>query len=238
MPHLVEPIRPESDEEISIKDCLTWVTESRDFLVGRGRESLVKASRLAADSQWGALVKREIVDISGNRVPRLIGKKLKTQTITEVINQTANMARLIDLLSWIVEERPDLSMGTVKACHPTTSSGPLHGTRENDLSLTMSNGAEAHFEISDVSGDIDGNNKEFKSLVSLRCLPKGITKEKALSGSPLPWPNGKMFIAISVELADVICQKKRWWRSPPINRLQYQGPFISGDTRIFEVLEA
>ena len=142
------------------------------------------------------------------------------------------------MLRWIIEERPDLSIGTVKACHPTTSSGPPHGERENDLSLTMPNGSEAHFEISDVSGDIDGNNKEFKSLVSLGCLPKDITKKEALSGTPLPWPSGKMFIAVSVELANVMCRNKRWWRAAPIDHLRYEGPFNFGDTRIFEALQA
>ena len=103
----------------------------------------------------GGAARSEAVEIRRVHLPRVAFEV--ANPITEVINQTANLSRLIDVLAWIIEERSDLNAGTVLACHPTTSSGSSRGETENDLTLALPDGSQARFEISDVSGDIDGN---------------------------------------------------------------------------------
>jgi hypothetical protein len=144
--------------------------------------------------------------------PLLIQKN--AERFSEVVNMCATVERLLDALQWANEYR--FSGHLVKVCHPTASSNKKDGDTglDNDLVLIpRSVGAEkiARFEVSDVCGDGDGNDKERKDLENLEVLLKG---ERKIADALNPeWPKEHLFLVVAEKFGkQVMDGDKRTWR--------------------------
>jgi hypothetical protein len=113
--------------------------------------------------QWASNCKR-----IGDDKPYGIGVDSGRHNLTKVLNQCANLERLIETLQRVSSPGTTLStFTTVRVCHPTTSSG----VGENDLvSVKPAISEEADFEISDVISELDSNRKELAELIALGVL--------------------------------------------------------------------
>ena len=192
MPHLIPPYRdrqiPKLRQELIV---------AHRYLATAARSHVVNLNNLAL-GEWGRQAKRMpcILPEAG----RPAGMECPEHNFVEVLNQCANLERLLDTLAW-VEDQEDFATYKVELCHPTTSSQP--GTPgDNDLVLRPTAesppGSErAFFEVTDVVGKKDGNGKQKKSLRALGVLQKNGTKY-SLSAT---WPSARLFVACSPELA-------------------------------------
>ncbi|MCH8910652.1 MAG: hypothetical protein IH867_07925 [Chloroflexi bacterium] len=222
MPHLVKPIK-----DVSTEVCTERLTACLDYLVEAGSGAANRAAKVQANSNWGVQMKRSFVVLPRTEFPQDIGDPGSDQSLVEVINQTANIRRMLDALSWAMSDESGLNLHHVDVCHPTTSSGK----DETDLVLCRDGFPTAKFEVTDVVGNRDGNNKEATDLKKLKFIGS-ITKQ---DNNPVTPPDYRGFLVVSEELAQVITDKKRWWRSddPPIVR--YEQRESNADTLIFEV---
>ncbi len=197
MAHLVDEIR-----NVSLRECYDRLTDCLDFLVEVGSETAKRAANVKADHEWGVRTKRTVVHLSPE-TPLGIGQPDSKQSLTEVINQTANISRLLDALTWAMSDQSGLDQHRVVVCHPTTSSG----VDESDLVLGRSGFKSARFEVTDVVGNKDGNKKEVTDLKSLKFVSAKTKRENV----PVSAPKYRGFLVMSQELGDVICNRKSWW---------------------------
>jgi hypothetical protein len=102
---------------------------------------------------------------------------------------------------------------------------------DHDLVLMGPDGAKAKFEISDVSGARDGNNKEKKDLISLGVLREGKGDEMF----PNEWPKGRLFLVVSDEFAGRLRKPGRAWLKGTPPHCRYNELAAQGTTGIFEV---
>lgn len=137
---------------------------------------------------------------------------------------------MLDALEWAQSAGSGLGDSLVERCHPTTSSSPRH-EEDHDLVLVGRGGTKAKFDVSDVSGGRDGNNKEKKDLISLGVLRKG----KGTEMLPDRWPEGRPFLVVSEEFAQRLRKSGRAWSKGATPHCRYNGPVAWGTTRIFEV---
>ena len=227
MPHLVEPIRPLSGRQISIPECRDRIVNSHRYLKENGQVAVRKAERIDSASDWGSQVKRIPVLLPSEDRPVGIGEGLTEHSLPEVITQCANIERLIDVFEWLEGVDNPLRSARVLICHPT-SSGGTRKLPESDLELDLGDGMPIRFEVTDVTGTRDGNNKERDSLIALGFLKKDATLGNA--NNSLADPNGRGFIAASDGLAQVMMKLGRWWRTPPVNHIRYSQPIITSGT--------
>jgi hypothetical protein len=209
MAHLVEQFI-----DLSLNECSDRLSACLDYLVEAGSEAAKLAAKVAPNRDWGLETKRVDVVLPGGE-PNGIGQPDSKQSLAEVINQTANIQRMLDALTWVMSEESGLSRHKVIVCHPTTSSG----TGETDLVLSRAGFPDAKFEVTDVIGNKDGNGKEAMDLKSL-----GFINEITRAGNtPLHAPpEHRGFLVVSRELGCAITDKKRWWRcdAPPMVRYE------------------
>lgn len=166
------------------------------YLVAAARETVPRLLDLRSDF-WGSAGKREHVVLpGGDDRPDLVSKTIERHAFIEVLNQCATLERLIDTLEWAAQ-RDELQTAMVTACHPTTSSAPRKTSSardpdDHDLVLRDGTGQRWKFEVSDVAGSLDRNDKERQDLNSL-----GIFWNRELPS----WPEGRLFLAVSIEFA-------------------------------------
>ena len=232
MPHLIEPIRSVGSAHVSPTECRDRLVECHRYLSENGRAAIFHAGDVQDLEYWGARVKRVPVKLPSENRPADIGKGILEHSLPEVINQCANVERSIDVLDWLGDPANPLGDGYVKVCHPT-SSGGSQKKPECDLELVLNDGTAVRFEVTDVAGSQDGNEKELNSLISLGFLAKGALKRTAPKS--LRYPDGRNFIAVSESLAQVMTDRGRWWRNPPGDHVDYDPPVRVGGTSIFEV---
>jgi hypothetical protein len=136
MNNLIEPLGEET--EIEIDEYISALQEAHHYLVAKYRQHMEQMYRgqLKPTSTFGRDVKRNKVYLSGDDKPTMVGSD--AQSIVEIINQLANIERLIDALIWA----RDNGATTVMQCNPTTSS------EGHDLVVSGSGGVSV-FEISD-----------------------------------------------------------------------------------------
>lgn len=224
MGHLVKSVR-----EASIAECYRDVKEAHDYLVQQGAEAIRSpASQAAGSSVWGSEMKRLQVKLPEDGRPILIDVDVmkSEHNLGEVINQCATMERLLDTLVWVQTPESGLARFSVLCCHPTTSSVQEAGKKmlgDNDLVLMDTNNQYARFEIFDSVRDQPNNGKEKESLISLDVWRKGVDQE-----SRTDWPAGRIFLAISQNLAPFLQRAKRPW-------LCYTKAGTSGQTCILEL---
>ena len=130
MNNLIEPL----GEETEIDEYISALREAHDYIADRCRKQ-IQSQELDVTS-FGHDIKRNRVDLSGDDKPAIVGSD--AQSIVEIINQLANIERLIDALIWA----RDNGATTVIQCNPTTSSNG------HDLVVSGS-GVISVFEISD-----------------------------------------------------------------------------------------
>ena len=130
MPHLVEPIH-----DVSPDECSTRLVAYLKYLVAAGAEAAKRSVNVQANFNWGLRMKRTQVKLAWDEAPPDIGHAGKEHSLTEVINQTVNIRRMLDVLQRIRLGKSELNTHDVKVCHPTTSSG-LKGHPEADLELS------------------------------------------------------------------------------------------------------
>ncbi len=166
----------------------------------------------------------------------------KEENLIEVINQSANLGRLLDLLDWLIDSK-EFKDYKVERWHPTTSSykNKVHNSddpqKDNDLILhdpINPNDAarKLYFEVSDVVNPRDRNGKEKKDLISLGILKPGKGRESFVSS----WPEGRRFLVVSRDFARRLQGSTRFWVS---EKHCYFQELSSGNhnTSIFEVLK-
>ena len=103
---------------------------------------------------------------------------------------------------------------------------------ETDLVLSLSGTKVAKFEVTDVVGNKDGNNKEATDLKNLAFINKVKMSENKPLDAP---PSHRGFLVVSEELGCVIKCKKRWWRSNTSPVVRYEHHQTGSSTQIFEV---
>jgi len=211
--YLVEPI---ANSRTSLRECREMLEETYRYIVEHSRTALDAQIALAAPVPWGATLKRATVPLEGPDRPGLVGAS--EHNLIEVINQCANLERLVDALRWIESDASGLQeFSLVECCHPTTSSG----SRENDIILRSPQGTRAFFEVSDVCGDKDSNRKENRELLRLGVLRR--------DKQPIPeslWPAGRLFLVVSSEFASLLRRSKR---------ARYLEVKAEGSTHVFEI---
>ena len=97
--------------------------------------------------------------------------------------------------------------------------------------LKSGNGKWAHFEISDVASDKDGNNKEERSLIALKILKD----ESGGKKMDIPWPSARLFMVVSTEFSKRLKTKTRAWLKGDKPHCHYKEPKTIGGTMIFEI---
>jgi hypothetical protein len=79
-------------------------------------------------------------------MPSDIGSDLISHHLVEIINQTATVERLLDVLDWVQTNESGLAeFERVMVCHPSTSGLRGKAECENDLVLCAETGAIARF---------------------------------------------------------------------------------------------
>ena len=132
MNNLIEPLGTENTE---IDEYIPALQEAHDYIVDRCRKQ-IQSQELETASTLGQDIKRNRVNLIGDNKPAIVGSD--AQSLVEIINQLANIERLIDALIWA----RDNGATTVMQCNPTTSS------EGHDLVVSGSGGVSV-FEISD-----------------------------------------------------------------------------------------
>jgi hypothetical protein len=212
--YLIRPFGIDYDDtDFSIRGAYEEIKKAHDFLVQQARPTLRALSKQEThDCEWGAVAKRQMVPLPPEGRPLLIQKD--SERLTEVMNMCATVERLLDALLWAEAYRfPEY---LVQSCHPTASSnkeGRDKGGVDNDLVLIPKFGdlsKVARFEVSDVCGDGDGNDKERKDLESLDVL----LKEKRIAEALNPkWPDGHLFLVVAEKFGNSVMKGgRRTWR--------------------------
>jgi len=189
MPHLIEPFT-----NASFEDAVADLRAANSFIVGRAKEAMIAADVNVA--MWGISLKRTPVDLTGNSRPRLIGKP--TEKLSEVINITATVERLIAAIEWFSHDCPSCK---IHECHPSTSDE----TNRNDLVLIDDKGmVVVRCEVCDVASSSAGSNgKEKKDIRNLGC------------NVAVPEDNVRRYICTSPEFAIALTSEKRKWATIP-----------------------
>lgn len=227
---LVGRIPADGDDAITLERCRSSVQEAHDYLARKGIEAVESAQDAAGTRYWGAEVKRVRVLLPNDEWPTLVSPASEEHNLVEVMNQCATMERLLDVLGWAAGASSGLDGYLVERCHPTTSSS-YSDEDDHDLVLIGPDGTKAKFEISDVSGARDGNNKEKKDLISLGVLQEG----SGQAMFPDEWPEGRLFLVVSEEFAEHLRRPGRAWLKGEHPHCRYTDPAVQGTTRIFEV---
>ena len=204
MPHLVKPI-----ENQSIQKTVYDLRVAHRFLVECATNSIEELS--SNSDSWGIKAKRLKVALNQPQKPYLVDKT--TEILTEVVNITATMERLIDALEWFASH-DKYDKFSVLICHPSTSDND----EGNDLVLIDSNRRVCvRCEVCDVASSNAGqNNKENKDIKNL-----GIDKEVPVDGV-------ERFIATSEEFASALVSKHRKWNTKPY---RYEMTAINNNNR-------
>ncbi len=226
MPHLIDSIY-----DYKILDGQAAILKAHRFIVESAKASLGDLRRFPTES-WGQEVKRDKVLLPREGRPSLVKNAAEEHSFAEIVNQCANVERLLDALDWAQTHLREFK--TIKVCHPTTGSSKRvqeeHSSTiaDNDLILVDDEGCEARFEISDVASDRDGNRKERKDLRSLGVFTdlKGLHYGK-------DWHPARLFLVCSAELSDSLMRRTRHGLQP--GHLEYVR-MMQGTTAIIEVL--
>lgn len=129
MSHLIEAIR-----DVAVVECLNRVRACHRYLVEAGQQAVSAMNAKSEPSRWGTEAKRVAVRFEGAK-PRDIGSDLYQHNLVEIINQTATVERLIDVLEWVqTTESGMVDFTRVTVCHPSTTAAPADKW-ENDLVL-------------------------------------------------------------------------------------------------------
>ncbi len=230
MGDLIERIPAKGHDPLPLEVCRSALQKAHDFLARKGKEAVRRALDVGSTRYWGTEVKRVRVYLPKDEWPMLVSPKTEEHNLVEVVNQCATTERLLDVLTWAQNEESELAEHLVERCHPTTSSS-YRDADDHDLVLLGPDGRAAKFEISDVSGATDGNQKEKKDLISLGVLSNNKGAEM-FSGD---WPEGKLFLVVSEEFAELLSRPSRAWLTGHPPHCHYSDPVARGTTRIFEV---
>jgi hypothetical protein len=171
MAHLVSSFVARDGTYKSLESYCEEIRNAQRYLSENGAEAFRKAAFVQGEC-WGIAAKRIRVELPTESRPTSIGQDVENQRLAEVVNQCATIERLLDALLWARSE-PSLQGYAVERCHPTTGSSEGDDD-DHDLVLVEEGSPErkAKFEVSDVAGAKDGNNKEKKDLASLGVLEK------------------------------------------------------------------
>lgn len=220
MPHLVSSIA----KPVQICEAEKRVRAAHAFLVEAAKAS-VKDHRRHPANCWGQLTKRDKVVFESATRPDLIDGEIDDHSFAEIVNQCATMERLLDALTWAQGE---FAGWVVTTCHSTTSSarGKEH---DHDLVLAGLDGAQAHFEVSDVASRKDGNGKELKDVRLL--LPE---LGAASQGTEADTAEARRFLVVSEEFGRRLQGTSSQSRYRNV-QFHYTRMPTSGTTAIFEV---
>lgn len=232
MGDLVRRLPADGDNPITLEECRSAVQEAHAYLTQQGMEAVELAFAVRDGRYWGTEAKRVRVRLPEGERPKLVSPEIGEHNLVEVINQCATMERLLDALEWAQSSASGLSEFLVERCHPTTSSS-YTDEEDHDLVLVGPDGAKAKFEVSDVSGTKDGNNKEKKDLISLGVLREGKGEEMFHD----EWPEGLLFLVVSNEFAERLRRPSRAWLKGEPPHCHYTEPAVQGMTSIFEVMK-
>lgn len=219
MGHLIEPIR-----NVTVVECLGRIVGIRAYLMERGREAVKQLAEVPQSGRWATDSKRIGIHLVEPK-PVGVGASGVQHNLTEVLNQCANVERLIDTLNWVLSPESGLAaFSSVVSCHPTTSSA----SDENDLVLQDSRGDRACFEISDITTEKDSNRKELADLQLL-----GVLNKNPQDRCSVQWPKARLFLAVSQEFG---CRLRRrapkWITTGHCRYVEH----ASGNTCIFEIV--
>jgi hypothetical protein len=220
MPHLLKAIERVS----SIDETYHAIDSAHSYLVSHAKNALININVMdTSEKEWGIIFKRLQVVFPNQTRPELIDPQLRVHTLSEIINQSATLARLLDALSWAKQNLRDYH---VVLCHPTTSSTKANEI-DNDIILENAAGHRARFEVSDVLNAKDSNGKEKKDLASLGVLDKETNQPlgKWLASEHF---NERLFLVVSPELASSLRKRKK-------TTYRYEEHPTSESTVIFEV---
>jgi hypothetical protein len=186
MPHLVRPFRDES---------LQGAVRRLHSVHAHLTNCAGRATPPPGAENWGSRFKRVRVILDTPERPPDIEKT--DEALSEVINMTATLERLIAVLEWFTRDRK-FAGSRVSECHPSTSDSE----DGNDLVLTDHGGnVIARVEVCDVvSSSSDGNSKEPSSLNKLGCQ------------THVPSDGVARFLVTSPEFGSYIGNDKRKWR--------------------------
>ncbi len=116
--HLINQI-----EDTSIQDCLSKLQDAHE----RIKSCVIRAQvgsqleTVLSDGNWASRMKRITISLDSDPQRRsVIGKS--NEDFIEIINQCANVERLIHALGWAAGKDSELKDYGVRICHPTTSS--------------------------------------------------------------------------------------------------------------------
>jgi len=227
----------------TVQKAEEYLREAHQILVAGGHEAVkLAAEKLGSEEQWGTNLKRHRASIS--RSGFLMPGQSAVHNLVEVINMCATVERVLDTLTWAKNNY--FADYTVECCHPTASSDTgarKSGEFDHDLVLVRTSEKTkdyARFEISDVSGDGDGNDKERKDLVSLDVLVK---KEKGqiwktddalkISG----WPQGHLFLAVSQTFGERVMRAEHTWSKRDSPHCIYLPHKAGSRTTILEIVD-
>jgi hypothetical protein len=211
MPHLIRSLFATPDKLLSIQEVCQQLRAAHDYLALQGQLALERARFIVPDIAWGVQVKRIRVALPALNKPALVLEEAE-HNLVEVINQCATLERLIDALEWADINLPDFS---VLLCHPTTSSEKEKTQADNDLILVNGIGERARFEVSDVVGSRDTNQKAAKDITSLQ--RGGL-------------PSDKLYLVVSAELSALIQRQKSK------STHMCQSVIDEGSTHIFQII--
>lgn len=227
---LVKRIPAAGEPPLTLRECRCAVQEAHDYLVERSIEALRRAGEVGGLRYWGSAIKRIRVRLPREERPRLVSPGAEEHNLVEVVNQCATMERLIDALEWAAGAGSGLSEYQVERCHPTTSSS-FKDDEDHDLVLIGQDKPSAKFEVSDVSGAGDGNQKEKKDLISLGVLSEGTGQQMF----PKNWPTGRLFLVVSEEFSERLRTPSRAWLKGKPPHCRYKERLNRGKTWVFEV---
>lgn len=227
----VDLVRPILEQRF-IRDCIEDLRAAHTYLVRCGKLALGRAAEELTSDHWGSDAKRTKVELPPPGKPYLVPRRLLHHNMIEVLNQCATLERLLDALEWASRAESSLAAFTVTKCHPTTSSDKSGATKgDHDLVLTGPNGETAHFEVSDVAGEKDGNRKESRDLISLGVLT-GTKENPQLASS---WPCSRLFMVVSREFAMGLLKRQPKWKVQ--GHCHYLEHRASDSTAIIEVCQ-
>jgi hypothetical protein len=221
MPHLLKPIATIR----TIEEAYHAIDSAHLYLVVHAKKALSNIEVLdSSEKDWGINFKRLQVVFPSETRPELIDPQIREHPLSEIMNQSATLARLLDALSWAKQNLVDYH---VVLCHPTTSSTQAN-EMDNDIILKNAAGHRARFEVSDVVSAKDSNGKEKKDLASLGILDKEThqPQEKWLDSRS---SQDRLFLVVSPELATSLRKRKK-------TVYRYEEYPTSESTVIFEVL--
>jgi hypothetical protein len=224
------------------KQSMTWtiqmahdhLSEARAVLATEAQRTLETVAKFDVGKNWGTSIKREPVKCKADN-----GVELH-HSLAEVVNMAATVERLLDALQWAATS--EFSGYTVEACHPTQTSK----VGQNDLVLVErqdQTGCRARFEVSDVSVDADGNEKEMKDLVSLGVLKRRDGKAPHIESIDIErWPSDRVFLVVSTEFAYFLERTPKQTANQQTRRIwitahcRYQRRYSTPTTVVLEVI--